>query len=72
VSTLDVGLVQHRHGVQDSGRQCVRIHVVRLVAASVAAVVGEHHPMLVGKRAHQRILLRLLEGVREAGVDQDW
>src|SRR6266540_2551289 len=71
VGTLDAERVEDRDGVRDPGSQRVGARVLRLVAAALAAVVGEDHPELATQRSGEARRLRDLERIREARVEED-
>jgi hypothetical protein len=71
VGSFDAEGVQDRHGVGDPRGQRIGGDVMWLVAAALAAVVGEDQAEVLAERLRERGGLRVLERVREAGVNEN-
>src|SRR5438093_11176588 len=71
VGTLDTERVEDRDGVRDPGSQRVGARVLRLVAAALAAVVGEDQPELATQRSGEARRLRDLARTRDARLAED-
>jgi hypothetical protein len=70
VGSIDPGGIEDGDGITDPRGQVVRRQLVRLVAATLAAVVGEDETEVRLEGVSERRCLRVLEGVGEACVDE--
>jgi hypothetical protein len=71
VSTLDAENVENGDGVPHARGQRVGARVVRLVAATLPAVIGEDQPELADQCSSETRRLRNLQRISEAGVEED-
>jgi len=66
--TLDPERVQNGDDISDTRGQRIRGRLVRLVASTVTAVVGEDQPVLAVQRLGEARRLPNLQRISEAGV----
>jgi hypothetical protein len=71
VRTLDVERVENRDSIPNARRQRIRARFAGLVASALTAMIREDQAELAAQRLSEARGLRNLEGIREAGVEEN-